>query len=286
LEAPLQTRLTPRCFTPDGARLIGSGVETRALHIWDLQAIREQLAKMGLEGDLPSFESGKERKPAPPLQVQVELGTAFEFLPGGYRTSIGLNSFLVALNPFNFEAYLHRAQAYSRLGEWHKAVSDYSMFLAWAAPDDKRRAEALLGFADVCNSLAWALAMGPDKERDPAKALPLAKKAVELRPDQRDYLNTLGVVYNRLGQLEQAIEMLERSYRESKGQAIAYDLFFLAMCHALRGDAANAKDCYDRGLRGMQEQQNRLSARAMEELNAIRAEAEGLLQAETRQPNK
>ena len=40
LEAPEQTRLAPRCFTPDGSRLIAVGVETQALHVWDLGAVR------------------------------------------------------------------------------------------------------------------------------------------------------------------------------------------------------------------------------------------------------
>ena len=33
---------------------------------------------------------------------------------GDAHTSIGLNSFLLALNPFNFEAYLRRGRAYGR----------------------------------------------------------------------------------------------------------------------------------------------------------------------------
>jgi WD40 repeat protein len=75
LEAPEQTRLVPVCFTPDGTRLIAIGIDTQALHIWDLPALRQGLAAMGLSGDaLP--ESARESpadNPAP-LTVTVDMG--------------------------------------------------------------------------------------------------------------------------------------------------------------------------------------------------------------------
>jgi eukaryotic-like serine/threonine-protein kinase len=53
LEAPEQTWLVPNTFTPDGAQLISVGMNTHALHIWDLRAIRKGLLELGLEGDFP-----------------------------------------------------------------------------------------------------------------------------------------------------------------------------------------------------------------------------------------
>jgi WD40 repeat protein len=49
LTGPDPIRLLPGCFTPDGAQLITYGSETRAIHIFDLRAIRRQLAEMGLD---------------------------------------------------------------------------------------------------------------------------------------------------------------------------------------------------------------------------------------------
>jgi uncharacterized protein HemY len=126
--------------------------------------------------------------------------------------------------------------------------------------------------------LAWRYVTGPEKQRDPHKALPLAQKAVKLTPDQWHYWNTLGVVYYRLGQYPEAIEKLQHSLSAGKGEAAAYDLFFLAMCHARLGDAAQAKDCYDRAVHWVQEQQSRLRAEDKKELDAFRAEAEPVLQ--------
>ena len=62
-----------RCFTPDGAQLIATGVDTRALHAWDLRAVRQGLAKLGLDLDMPPFPPANEG-PIAPLQIKVDLG--------------------------------------------------------------------------------------------------------------------------------------------------------------------------------------------------------------------
>jgi WD40 repeat protein/tetratricopeptide (TPR) repeat protein len=306
LEAPQQTRLWPCCFTPDGSQLISFGTERQALHIWDLRAIGEQLAPLGLDGDLPPYDPRKERKPDTPLQIQVEL------FPATVRISLGLNSFLLAVNPFNFEAYLQRGRAYGQMGEARKAIVDYSMALDLLPPAHQSRGEALFrrsnnygslndlskARADLqkiaeldldlpsdlqrpaalqCNNLAWRYVTGPEEQRDPNKALPLAQKAAKLTPNLAFWRNTLGVVYYRLGQYAQAIETLQHSLRATNGQTAAFDLFFLAMCHARQGDSAKAKDCYDRAVHWAQEQQGKLRAEEKAELNAFRAEADALL---------
>jgi WD40 repeat protein len=74
LTGPDPIRLNPACFTPDGAQLITVGSETRAIHIFDLRAIRRQLAEMGLDWDLPPYPPVKPQQGganAVPLRVEL-----------------------------------------------------------------------------------------------------------------------------------------------------------------------------------------------------------------------
>jgi tetratricopeptide (TPR) repeat protein len=284
---------------------------THALHLWDLRAVRKQLAEMGLDWDAPPYPRAEQKPPVTvPLQVAVNLGNRFV----DPHIAVGLSSFRLALDPFDFEAYLDRGRAYGRLKEPQKALADYSMALALAPANHKVRGEALVrrsnnyralndlaqANADLqllaeldlplpgelqaaaalqCNNLAWEYATGPEKQRDLKRALMLAQKAVKLEANRSTHLNTLGVVYYRLGQFPQAIDKLERSLREEQGQSDAFDLFFLAMCQARQGAADKARDCYDRAVTWVQQNSTLIGSRPKlgEELKAFQAEAEELL---------
>jgi tetratricopeptide (TPR) repeat protein len=148
------------------------------------------------------------------------------------------------------------------LGQAHpvrRRVADLRRVLA-KQPDDPRS----------CNNLAWALVTGPDDLRDPEAALPLAETAVRLDP-RNIYLNTLGVVYYRLGRWAEAIEALTRSVKASS-EATAFDSFFLAMCHHHLGEREKARAEYARAVRWME-----LMRPEDEELVRFRAEAGELL---------
>jgi tetratricopeptide (TPR) repeat protein len=123
------------------------------------------------------------------------------------------------------------------------------------------------------NNRAWDLANGPAKQRDLAKALNLIQHALKLDPDGSSFQNTLGVIQYRNGQYAAAVVSLEKSLRINKGEFAAYDLFFLAMCHAKLGAADKAKDCFDRAVKWTEAQQN-LQAQDLENLKAFHAEAE------------
>jgi tetratricopeptide (TPR) repeat protein len=57
------------------------------------------------------------------------------------------------------------------------------------------------------NDLAWVLATCSDpKVADGRRAVELARKAVELAPDDRNYWNTLGVAYSRIGDWKGAVQ--------------------------------------------------------------------------------
>src|SRR5262249_27332908 len=62
-------------YSSRAAPLIAVGVETQALHVWDLAALRRGLAELGLGGDALPHRPGPERAAAPaPLTVTVDLG--------------------------------------------------------------------------------------------------------------------------------------------------------------------------------------------------------------------
>ena len=241
LTGPEPTRLEPQCFTLDGAHLITVGNESKEVHVFDLRAIREQLTKLGLDWDAPPLPAAPKDRPEP-LQVEVNMG--------------------------NFR---------------EKAEADRLVASASRLIQEKKHAEALAALrraiksdpshALAHNNLAWQLLVGPKELRDPKAALPLARKAVELTPEQSLYLNTLGVSLYRNGEFKEALSVLEKSLAASKGQSDAFDLFFLAMCQARLGDVAKAKDCFDRGVKWVAAQKS-LSPEWAEELKTIRAEAE------------
>jgi tetratricopeptide (TPR) repeat protein len=308
LEDPDQDRAHWIGFSPDGTQLVTINADRQLIHVWNLRLVREELAALGLDWNQPPYPPAQNQD-SRPVQIAMDRGS----LPGDPRLDLIQYSLAIVFNPISPEAYFRRGRAYDRLQERQKAIADYTMFLALAPPDDGRRAEVLFrksnnhsglnqragwradlaqilqlnldgipemhdAIARQFNNLAWELVTGPKKERDPARALPFAKQAVELRPDEWRYRNTLGVAQYRLGRYQQAIESLERSLRESQGRYAAHELFLLAVCHARRGEAGEARDCYERALQWQQEHKDRLPAEIKKELDSVRNEAAQILQ--------
>jgi tetratricopeptide (TPR) repeat protein len=285
LTAPDSGTTTWLCFSPDN-RWLAAANSNREVHLWDLATVRQQLLDRGLDWDSSRDPPPKNTAAAQAVHVQV----------------------LQATDPrMDFRAYWRwRGQWHQTWSQWTESVEDFTEALKVLPADapSRQRAELLqmraLGYARLraydtaladlqkavelapdlavaCHDLARLYVTGPDKLRDPKKALPLARQAVELTAGDARYLNTLGVVYYRLGQYPQAVETLERSLRESKGRADAFNLFYLAMCHARRGESPKAKDCYNRAVKWVQERQGKLQRADVEELTACRAEAEAEL---------
>jgi WD40 repeat protein len=69
--APEESRLFPQCFSPDGAELYLLGGESRAIHVWDLRAVRRRLKEMDLDWAQPDYPPAGAVAPEPP-RVTVE----------------------------------------------------------------------------------------------------------------------------------------------------------------------------------------------------------------------
>ena len=186
------------------------------------------------------------------------------------QTQEAIDDFSSALKgqPENAHLYHMRGRNYQSLKEYAKAVEDLNRALQFKLPNNAEN-------ADACNSLAWIHVAGPEEFRAPDKALPLAQKAVELAPERWAYCHTLGVVHYRLGRHKEAVAALQRGIKNNKDQATAFDLYFLAMCHHRLGDTVKARGCFDQAVAW--QNQAKLTAPQVEELNAFRAEAETLL---------
>jgi tetratricopeptide (TPR) repeat protein len=135
------------------------------------------------------------------------------------------------------------------------------------------------------NSLAWFLATAENPaHRDPAMAVELAKRAVELSPQSGGIWNTLGVARYRAGEWQAAVDALQKSM-ELRGGGDAFDWLFLAMAHQQLGNKDEAGKWYDKAVEWRDKNQPN-----NEEFRRFRAEAEELLRVEpavaNQQPEK
>jgi WD40 repeat protein len=246
LEDPNQDGSSFMVFSPDGSRLVTvNASDSVMVHVWDLRAIRVQLKELALDWDAPPLPPAAGQSDRP-LEVQVELGNLVRGVEDG------------------------------------RLVNEAGRLV-----NEKKHAEALAALRQAIqtdpthvmahNNLAWLLLAGPKELRDAKAVLLPARKAVELTPEQPLYLNTLGVALYRNDQFQEAVAVLEKSLAAGKGQSDAFDLFFLAMCHHRLGDAARARDCFDRATRWFREQRGKLPPAWVAELSDFQAEAEAVL---------
>ena len=74
LQPPEVVQQGALAFTPDSTALMYPDQEGHAVHIWDLRAIREQLAEMNLDWGLPPYPPALPSEAVEPLRVEVDLG--------------------------------------------------------------------------------------------------------------------------------------------------------------------------------------------------------------------
>jgi WD40 repeat protein/Tfp pilus assembly protein PilF len=311
LTAPVQSRLWPTGFTPDGNKLIALGTETGTLHVFDLELIRAQLRAFDLDwDDGPSGAAGAApslARPAAPLTVHVNRESPIApqaANPDFRRAMLALRTLQIGTMPHHPEPYHLRAHLHEALGQHQQAIDDFTQALRWQPEDGKRQAhlyqsraasrQAIHLEADAAADLAKAIALdpsssvpfnnlaqiyvnGPADLRAPGKALALAESGLRLAPNDWACRNTLGVAHYRLGHFESAVVNLERSLRQSNGERAAIQLYFLAMCYTRLGDTSKGKDCFDQAVRWVPEHPERLPPGWRERLAKIRTEAESIV---------
>jgi tetratricopeptide (TPR) repeat protein len=133
--------------------------------------------------------------------------------------------------------------------------------------------------ADALNDASWLAARQPGADAAVyQQALCQAEAACRLAPDLAAYRSTLGVAYYRVGKYREAVATLEKSLPGDAANGLdASDLYFLALCHYRLGDAAKARECFERAKDSQQRNAARLRPDQLQELNQFRTEAEALL---------
>jgi serine/threonine protein kinase len=137
-----------------------------------------------------------------------------------------------------------------------KALAMYQQMLDEfpASPDLRAR------LAITHNDLAWVLVICPGRQpRDAAEAFEHAQTVVAMQPENHDWRHTLGVAHSRLGHWKEALACIEQSRQLQQQPGVrpqppdSFDRFFEAMAYSGLGDKANARRCYDEGVRWMEE---------------------------------
>jgi WD40 repeat protein/tetratricopeptide (TPR) repeat protein len=187
---------------------------------------------------------------------------------------------LVQARADSWPAWSLRATAYSEKGERPKARADYVKAIELGAPAFVRAKHAFCllalkdrsGYASACAAMlqrggqrpdrptaiwtVWASVAAPEGRADSDRVLSLARDLALDRPRSRTYLLAWGAALYRAKKYDAAVEKLLAARALYTGEAAAraddgsglldqteYDLFFLAMAHARRGEAEKARRC-------------------------------------------
>jgi len=178
LENPNQDRAFYLSFGADGTQLVSTEGGNHSFHVWDLRAIRKQLATMGLDWALPPYPPTLEVNETQPLQIQVEIGDEAQLLrerEAATREVIAQQRRALAANPNNALACNNLAWTYltalAGLRDWKAALplaqkavqlepgAMYRNTLGLAYYRAGRYREAIEAFqANLKDQVDWALA--------------------------------------------------------------------------------------------------------------------------------
>jgi tetratricopeptide (TPR) repeat protein len=299
-------------FSPDGSRLVVVTNDGPAAHVWDLRAIRNELAGRGLDWDAPAYPEADPADPsAPPLPApQVDYGPLaghLEHFREAPEALLRRYTERLRADSRDAEAYHHRAHAMAGLRRLPEAIDDLTRAIELRPDDahlrslrgaialDLKRYEPAITDLEAAlalkpdqpsvrerlalgyNNRAWEFASGPGPRRDLDRALALARRAVELAPGQAIYLNTLGVAQYRAGRHGEAVSTLAKSLAAGNGGSDAFDLFFLAMARFKLGQVARARADFDRAVKWRSDHPNLIQPGWSDELDAFQTEARAFL---------
>jgi tetratricopeptide (TPR) repeat protein len=159
------------------------------------------------------------------------------------------------------------AGALTKAGQYRAAAQAYRDALEWVPNDSK-----------VNQGLAWLLANCPDSQvRDPREAIRLARRGIDLVPEDGHIWQALGMAYYRAGEWTSAVAALDRAMA-LRGGGEATDQFFMAMAQWRLSHCDQARSCYKRAIQQLEGRTNRAGRSAGDsETDNLGAEAADLL---------
>jgi serine/threonine protein kinase/WD40 repeat protein/tetratricopeptide (TPR) repeat protein len=216
LEDPHGDRAWWQGFTPDGTQLVVVARYARAIHIWDLRAIRMRLKEMNLDWDWPEFPpAGGPRSPhADPPDVSV---VGAEYLvwcdrakshadAKRWKEAVADYSKAIDLSPGDAHCWNARGVAHEQLGQWDKALADYAKAAELKATDP-----------GYCTRHGFAFA----QLRQWEKAAAIFEHATTLKPDDAHAWYFLALLElrrgDRAGYRKMCSGMLERFGQSTRG---------------------------------------------------------------------
>ncbi len=235
----LSLNSTPITFSPDGTRLV-SGTKTKISLLWNLKRVRDQLRELDLDWDAPPYPDASE--PVAGAIVLELLGHVTE-PKARLAADLAEATARLAVNPNDPDALMMRGAVLVVRGLDDDAISVLSRRRSLTRGEDGP--DQLLAY--VLNRRARSLLGDNPRSGSTYDPLDLARMAVELSPQARDYLNTLGIALCRVGRDAEALPHLAESLERGCGQTDAQDLYFLAIAHHRLGHADTARTFLARG---------------------------------------
>jgi WD40 repeat protein len=232
LEDPNQDRAWHMAFSTDGTQLVVNG-EAQSLHVWDLRAIREELARRNLDWGLPPFPPPVEPPDAPPLRVAVDLGWLRGEAPaaaGRWEEAAAAYDQAVEQFPEEWGSWYHAALIHLLRGD----AGGYRRLCARALERFDRSEDPVAGVY-----LAWAGALDAEAKVDPVRLLRLAERAAAADLDNYLMLRSLGAALLRVGQPEAALRRLNQAAARQEQAPTTW--LVLALTHQRLGHADEAR---------------------------------------------
>jgi tetratricopeptide (TPR) repeat protein len=200
-----------------------------------------------------TFKLALEKASQPSFRMKVLLGTS---LNQAYRDEESVRVLTEALSQMETEdtsmivqAYSALALSYERLKRYDESEQSYETALLYE-PDN----------ALVLNNLAYSYS---ERDKELPRALNMAKVAVAKEPNNGAYLDTMGWIYFKMGNYEEAKSWIEKAVQSGRESPAVLE--HLGDVYSKLGDREKALHYYEKALRI-----NRTSVSLQQKLEAIK----------------